>query len=328
MKILITGGAGFIGAHLVRKLINDGHKTLIVDSLKTIGGIIYIHPKSKFIKGDILDKKILNKIKIWRPDIIYHLAAQSGGESAYDNPRNDYLSNGFGTFELCKIAKEINVKKFIYTSSVAVYGSVTHKKINEKTRINPNSIYGISKFAGELFVNQILGGTKTQTVIFRLFNSYGPGEDLNFLKKGMVSIYCSFIWRKKPMIVKGSLKRIRNFQYIDDVVNILYLTIKNKKLKKNELFNLSNGKSVTVKKLIKTILEVNKIKNYKIVQSKNTQGDSFGYSASNNYLKLKFNNYKFISLKKGMILFFEWINKIPIQNNLKNYHPFRIKKNN
>ena len=99
-------------------------------------------------------------------------------------------------------------------------------------------------------------------------------------------------------------------------------------MKKNKLFNLSNGKSVTVKKLIKIILEVTKIKNYKIVQCKNTQGDSFRYSASSNYLKLNFNNYKFISLKKGISLFFKWINEIPIQNNLKNYHPFRIKKNN
>ena len=127
-KILVTGGAGFIGAHLVDKLIKRKYKVLVVDSLKTIGGIPFINPKSKFLKGDILDTKILKKIKKWKPQVIYHLAAQSGGESAYDDPKYDYLSNGYGTFQLAKLAKELKVKHFIYSSSVAVYGSSRKKK--------------------------------------------------------------------------------------------------------------------------------------------------------------------------------------------------------
>ena len=113
-KILVTGGAGFIGAHLVQKLIDKKFKVMVVDNLKTIGGIPYVNPKSYFLKGDILDEKILKKIKKWRPHIIYHLAAQSGGESAYDNPKFDYLTNGYGTYLLSKIAKKVNVKHFIY----------------------------------------------------------------------------------------------------------------------------------------------------------------------------------------------------------------------
>jgi UDP-glucose 4-epimerase len=325
MKILVTGGAGFIGAHLVKKLIDSNHKVLVIDSLKTIGGIKFVHPKCYFFKGNILNKNTLNKIKSWRPEIIYHLAAQSGGESAYDNPKDDFLSNGFGTFLLCKLGREIKIKKFIYTSSVAVYGSIPFKKINEESKVNPNSIYGISKFSGEMFVNQIFKNTLTQTIIFRLFNTYGPGENLNFLKKGMVSIYSSYIWKKKPIIVKGSLKRIRNFQYIDDVINILYSSLRNKKLSKNELFNVSNGQSVSVGKLIKLLLKINKLNNYKIIVSHETEGDSFAYSASNAYLKSKFRNLKFTSLKKGLNLYFKWIWKIPINKSLVNYHPFKIK---
>ena len=97
-KVLVTGGAGFIGAHLVNELIKKNYKVLIIDNLKTIGGIPYINPKSIFIKGDILNHKVLKKIENWKPQIIYHLAAQSGGESAYDNPKYDFMSNGFGTF--------------------------------------------------------------------------------------------------------------------------------------------------------------------------------------------------------------------------------------
>ncbi len=323
MKVLVTGGAGFIGAHLVKKLIEKKYKVLVVDNLKTIGGIPYIHPKCKFIRGDICDQKNLIKVKKWKPKIIYHLAAQSGGESAYDNPKRDYLTNGFGTYELCLLAKKLKVKKFIYTSSVAVYGSNPSKKIFENTKIKPDSIYGISKYVGEMFINQTLKDTDIQTLIFRVFNTYGPGENLNFIKKGMVSIYCSYLWKKKPILVKGSLKRFRNYQYIDDVVNILIMSLKNKNLNKNETINISNGNRTTVKDLLKKILKLNNFKKYKIIKKGSTKGDSFGYNASNRLLKKKFKKYNFISLEEGLKIYFEWIKSVPVVKNLKNYHPFK-----
>ena len=325
MKILITGGAGFIGAHLTEKLIRLKHKLLVVDSLTTIGGIPFINSKSKFIKGDITEDKILKKIEKWKPEIIYHLAAQSGGESAYDNPKKDYLTNGFGTFKIAKLAKKINVKHLIYSSSVAVYGSNPKKKITEKSIIKPDSIYGISKYAGEMFINQILGPTKTKTTILRIFNTYGPGENLKILKKGMVSIYCSYIWKKKPIIVKGSLKRFRNLNYIDDCVQILVKTLNNNKLKKNETINLSSGKVFTVKKIIHQIIKTNNYKNYKTIVKNGTPGDSFGYNASNKYLKKKFDNFNFTSLPTGLKIYFKWIKILPINKNLKNFHPLKLK---
>ena len=99
-KILVTGGAGFIGAHLTNQLIKKKHKVLVVDNLTTIGGIKFIHKKCTFIKGDLLDEKTLKKIKSWKPKIIFHTAAQSAGESAYDNPKYDFLSNGSKRYSL------------------------------------------------------------------------------------------------------------------------------------------------------------------------------------------------------------------------------------
>ena len=323
MKILVTGGAGFIGAHLVNKLIISKHKVLIVDNLQGVGGIPYVHPKATFIKGCITKKKILNLIKKWKPEAIYHLAAQSGGETAYDNPRKDYLINGYGTYLISLLAKELKVKKFIYTSSVAIYGSNLKNKINEDTKINPDSIYGISKYAGELFIKQILIPSNTKTVIFRVFNTYGPGENLNFLKKGMVSIYSSYVWKKKPIIVKGSLKRFRNYQYIDDVVNILFLSLKNKELKKNEIFNLTTSKAIKVKEFIRIILRINNKKNYKVIEANSTPGDSLGYDGSNKYLRRKFKNYKFIDINKGIKKYFYWINSVPVTKNIDKFHPLK-----
>lgn len=322
-KILITGGAGFIGAHLANKL-KKKNKIMVVDNLENKGGIPFVDKSNIFIKGNILDNKVLKKIERWKPNIIYHLAAQSGGEGAYDNPKKDFDTNGFGTFLIAKLAKKINCKYFIYASSVAVYGS-NQKKITEKSNINPDSIYGISKYAGEMFVNQILKKTNVKVRIFRIFNTYGPGENLENLKKGMVSIYCSYIWKKKPLIVKGSLNRFRNLTYVADCVNILSKSINNGALKKFEILNLSSGKKITVKNIIKTILKVNGIDNWKILCKKNTAGDSFGTNASNKYLINKFQNYKFIKLEDGLKRYFLWINKLN-KNKIKNSHPYNLNK--
>ncbi len=321
-KILITGGAGFIGAHLTNKLSKiKKNKILVVDLLKSKGGIPFLNPKNRFIKGDITKKNILKKIEKWKPEVIYHLAAQSGSEGAYDNPKEDLLTNALGTFLLADLAKKIKCKKFIYTSTVAVYGN-KKKYISEKSDIRPDSIYGVSKYAGELFLRQLLGNTKVKTYIFRVFNTYGPGENLNNLKKGMVSIFCSYVWQKKPIIVKGSLNRFRNFTYIDDCVEILAKSIYNSKLKNFEIFNLTSEKKITVKELIKKILKIKNLKKYKIKVIKGTPGDSFGFDSKNSYLKNKFTKIKFIDIESGLKKYFKWIDRVPKKINLRKHHPF------
>ena len=324
-RILITGGAGFIGAHLSKKL-QKNNKVMIVDKLEKKGGLLYIDKNNYFIKGDITNPKIIKKIKNWKPEIIFHLAAQSGGEGAYDNPKNDFVSNGYGTYLIAKLAKELNCKYFIYSSSVAVYGSNMKKRISEKMKLNPDSIYGISKYSGEMFIKQILKNTNTKVRIFRIFNTYGPGENLNNLKKGIVGIYCYYVWKKKPIIVKGSLNRFRNIVYIADCVNILEKSIYNKLLKKFEVINLTTGKKIYVKDIIKTILKVNKIKKYKIQVRKKTPGDSLGFDSSNKYLLKKFKKYKFTTLENGLKKYFNWISLIKSKN-LNKSHPYLIDKN-
>jgi len=192
-KILVTGGAGYIGAHLTEKLIRKGHKVLVVDLLKLQGGIPFVNTKCKFIKGDITKNTVINKIKKWRPEIIFHLAAQSAVEPAYQDPKSDILTNSYGTFLICNLAKELKIKTVVYTSSVAVYGNSSKTKLEENSKIAPDSLYGVSKYSGEMLVEQILKNTKTKTIIFRLFNTYGPGDNLNNQKKGMVSIYSSYV---------------------------------------------------------------------------------------------------------------------------------------
>ena len=322
MRILVTGGAGFIGAYLVKDLIKKKHKVLSVDNFCGIGAIPYINPKSKFIRGDISDQKVLKYIKKWKPEVIYHLAAQSGGETSYDDPKKDYLINGFGTYQICQLGKELKIKNFIYTSTTAVYGSNSKKKINEDEKINPDSLYGISKFAGEMFVKHTFKKTKTKTIIFRLFNTYGPGENLNFLKKGMVSIYLSYVWKNKPILVKGGLDRIRDLNYVEDVVNVLSKAI-NINIKKTEIINLSSGKAYTVKRIIEEIIMASKKKNIKIIKGNKTPGDSKIFHTSNKKLIKLFPEIRFTSFRDGLKKYFNWINKLPVTKNLDNHHPFK-----
>ena len=113
----------------------------------------------------------IDKIRKWKPNFIFHLAAQSAVEPAYDDPKFDILTNTYGTYLICNLAKELKVKKFIYTSSAAAVGNNIKKKIDEKIIANPDSLYGITKYNGELLMKQIFKETKVQTVIFRLFNT-------------------------------------------------------------------------------------------------------------------------------------------------------------
>ena len=135
-KILVTGGTGFIGSHLAHKLVALKYKVMVVDIMKDVGGIPYINNETKFLRGDITSEKTINKIKKWKPDVIFHLAAQSSSETSYENPKLDYLTNGYGTYLLCELAKRINLKIFIYTSSTAVYGSNKNRKITENSKKN------------------------------------------------------------------------------------------------------------------------------------------------------------------------------------------------
>ena len=127
-----------------------------------------------------------------------------------------------------------------------------------------------------MFIKQILYKSKVKTTIFRLFNTFGPGENLNYLKKEWLAS-TAVTWRNKPIIVKGSLNRIRNYQYIDDVTNILILSLKNKKLKNNELLNLTTGKAIKVKNLINKILNHENKKKLRIIVKRSTQRRLFRF---------------------------------------------------
>ena len=309
LNYLITGGAGFIGSKLVHFLKNKKNNIYIIDDLSTgqIANIKSLPNNIRFIKGDCADTKILDKIKKIKFETIFHIAGQSSGEISFDSPTNDLNRNLLSTVKLAEFALKYKVKKFIYASSMSVYGDLKNNKAlaNEKSKCKPLSFYGISKLSSERYL-KTFSKLGLNVTILRFFNVYGPNQNLKNLRQGMISIYLGQLLKSDNILVKGSLKRFRDFIYIDDVVKIIYLCA-NKKITKNKTYNISTGNKTTVKKIISLISEITE-KKFKIKQSKSTPGDQFGIYAKPSLLKRDLNFKKFTSLKSGIKKMIQSIN--------------------
>ena len=278
MNILITGGAGFIGISLVKKL-HKKHKLYIFDLKKKILEKKKILKKYNCtsISGDIRKKNTFHKIKS-SIDIVYHFAALCSTEVAEKYPKDCLDTNVSGTKHLIEWCEKTNVKKVIFTSSMAVYGKVS-KNIKENAKLKPISTYGKSKLLGEKILTN--NKNKIKIVIFRLFNVYGPGQDFLNQKQGMLSIYLSQILKYKKVFIKGSLNRFRDFIYIEDVISAL------KTNAKYGIYNIGYGKPYKVESLIKLLFKYIEIKFTKknIVSLQKHSGDTWGSYA--NILKMK-----------------------------------------
>ena len=290
--ILVTGVAGFIGSNIAKKLIKERYHVIGIDDLSS-GNLSSVPKEVDFIRQDLSKKKNLKSL-FKKCEIIMHLAGQSSGEISFENPQKDLEKNTIATLNLIEQAIETRVKKIIYASSMSVYGNY-NSKIKETMKLNPMSCYGAGKIASENYLK--IFSKKLPYVIFRMFNVYGAGQDLNNLKQGMVSIYLSQAIKSNKIIVKGSNKRKRDFIHIDDVVEIWFRSIINKKIL-NQTFNLGTGKATSVKEII------NLIKIYfpdcQIKYKNQTPGDQFYVCSDNSSLKEKFKFKKFIPLKIGL----------------------------
>lgn len=296
-KLLITGAAGFIGSSLSKYLDKRKYKLYGVDDLST-GTKSNLKNEVKFIKVDLSKKENL-KLLPKKIDYIIHLAGQSSGEKSFYDPENDYKRNFLTTYNLLNFYKESKIKKFIFSSSMSVYGNLKNARAKESDQCKPLSNYGKHKLLAEEIIKM---QTNINYVIFRFFNVYGPGQNLKDLKQGMVSIYMAHMLKDKKILVKGSLKRIRDFIFIDDVNYVLNKSIKSKKFN-NQIFNLGTGKSTTVKNLISNLIKFEK--NIPLKVTKSTPNDQNAIIADIRKLK-KIIKLKSTMLKYGLYKFYKW----------------------
>ena len=298
MNYIVTGGAGFIGSKIADALAEKGHEVTVVDDLST-GKEANVPQKAVFIRGDLSSPETY-KLMPKATDGILHLAGQSSGEISFENPVRDLERNTVSTLRLLKYAKEAKCKRFIYASSMSVYGDTMGKPGCEDLTCNPKSCYGVGKLASEQYI-RILSGNMNYT-IWRMFNVYGPGQDLSNLKQGMVSIYLAQALRSPDIIVKGSTQRYRDFIYIDDVVNAWIQSLDSTSCE-NMTLNLGTGTRTTVEDLLGLIVSISGERNIRIEGA--TKGDQNGIVASPERLCNCIPGMKFTPLHDGLKQFWE-----------------------
>lgn len=299
---LVTGAAGFVGAALAKKLINNGHKVVTVDNLST-GFESSIPEGVIFYKGNVQDSSLIEKLHKYSFDCIFHIAGQSSGEISYDDPVYDLQTNTQSTLLLLKLAEKVNCKKFIYASSMSVYGDFLHSGVAENEKLRPKSFYGIGKMASENYL-RIYENHGIICTSLRLCNIYGPGQNMSNMRQGMVSIFVKQALTEKKIMVKGSKDRFRDFIYIDDVVEG-FCELEKRNSKEYKCYNLTNNLKITVEELTEEIKKI--IDNdISVVYDGSTPGDQFGVYGDNNLILSETIWKPKINLKEGLEKMIKW----------------------
>ncbi|MEM3039779.1 MAG: SDR family NAD(P)-dependent oxidoreductase [Candidatus Methanomethylicaceae archaeon] len=253
MQILVTGGAGFIGARLVEALIKRGNLVKIFDDLSSgrISNISHLIKTGavEFIKGDVRDFSAVKKAGSGC-DIIYHLAAQSLVPFSMERPDIDMDINIKGTLNVLMAAKDL-MSKVVFTSSSTVYGNVVRIPTPEDEVLIPYSFYGLSKMAAEHYCRIYSEHFNVPTVILRLFNVYGPGNN----KGLMIDLYRKLLRDQKKLELLGTGNQLKDYLYIDDAVDALLLA-PDKARCKGEAYNIGSGESFTVFQIAEFMLEI------------------------------------------------------------------------
>lgn len=295
--ILVTGGAGFIGSALAHALINRGFAVVVADNLST-GKRENVPAEAAFIEMDMGKKEDYAKLAGVQFDAVCHLAAQSSGEASFLDPQNDFDSHALSTFLLLEECKRCDVRRFLYASSMALYGDPQYQPVDEAHPANPKTYYAAGKLASEAYI-KFYQSLEIETTVFRLFSVYGPNQNLDNKYQGMVSIFLSYILDNEPVHVKGARERFRDFMFIDDVVNAWLLALDNP-ASYGKTYNIASGRKTTVEELITTELECMGKPDHPVFYEGSTPGDQFGVYGSSAKLQEELGWRPEHSLKEGL----------------------------
>jgi UDP-glucose 4-epimerase len=270
MNYLITGGAGFIGSNIVKKLLeNNDCKVFVVDDLSTgINNLEKVqNDRLFFYKNDIRDEYFMKKVfSLCNPNIVIHAACRSvvRGE---ESPFEDISVNALGTLRMLKLSDEFNVTKFIYCSSASIYGDMSSKEyLTEGCLPCPSSHYAISKLSGEYYT-KLYGQRKMKTMSLRYFNVYGPGQNRDSIYGGVVPIFINNCLTGSDLLIYGNGDQTRDFTFIDDVVKATLFVATNEC--DQPVLNIGSGINTTIVHLAKVVKDLSgKSSNIKFVKNR------------------------------------------------------------
>jgi UDP-glucose 4-epimerase len=234
---LVTGGCGFIGSHIVDKLIEEKKEVVVLDNLST-GTLKNLNHSATFYHGDASDKILVNQIfQQHKFDYVIHQASKINVSAIQEDPFHDLDSSVISTINLSQNCIKFKVKKLIFASSVAVYGQSKVLPASENSQIDPIYSYGISKHTAESYLKYFSRYYKFNFEILRYSNVYGPRQPI-FGEVGVIAIYTDKIIKNEPLIIFGNGENLRDYVYVSDVVNF---TMHSVTLKGSSIFNVGSG---------------------------------------------------------------------------------------
>ena len=298
--ILVTGVAGFIGSNVARRLVADGAQVVGVDDL-SMGHRSNIPSEIDFVEGDLSASSTYDKLPK-QVDHVLHLAGQSSGEISFDDPVADLEKNTVSTLRMVDYATRASASKLVYASSMSVYGDVPDTAITEDYVARPLSCYGVGKLAAENYLK--IFAKKIPSLSFRMFNVYGPGQDMTNLRQGMISIYVAQALANNHIVVKGSFDRFRDFVYIDDVVDAWQIASRTE-LNGAQVLNLGTGVRTTVRDVLDMIVAA--LPGVTVEQTDPTPGDQTGIYCDNSRLAGTLGKNQFVPLGDGLKRFVNFL---------------------
>lgn len=252
-KSLVTGGAGFLGSHVAEELLKEGHEVVVLDDLS--GGFMDNLPiGTEFVQGSINDQVFINALfEKYRFDYVYHLAAYAAEGLSHFIKRFNYENNLIGSINLINAAVNFEVKCFVFTSSIAVYGTNQLPMI-ESIQPHPEDSYGIAKYAVELELEASHRMFGLPYIIFRPHNVYGERQNIGDKYRNVIGIFINQLMHGKPMTIFGDGEQTRAFSYIDAVAPVIAKSVRNLKAY-NEIFNVGADKPFTVNHLAQVVAQ-------------------------------------------------------------------------
>jgi UDP-glucose 4-epimerase len=248
-KILVTGGAGFIGSHLVDALIERGHEVIVVDNLSN-GKKENVNKKAKFYKIDICSPKIEEIFKKEKPEICFHFAAQINVRKSVENPLGDAKTNILGSLNVLENCKKYKIKKIIFASSAGVYGEAKILPTPEDYPVNPDSPYRIAKLTIENYLKFYKENFGLKFISLRFSNVYGPRQDPKG-EAGVVAIFIEKLLKGKTPTIFGDGNQTRDFIFVEDAVSACLKAMEYKG--KKEIFNIGTGAETSINELYEVI---------------------------------------------------------------------------
>lgn len=301
---LVTGAAGFIGAALAKKLLDQNHKVVIIDNLST-GFRENIPEGCVSIIGNTHDRETIEQLSPFHFDAIFHIAGQSGGITSFDDPIYDLNSNVTSTLLLLDFAKKTGCKCFVYASSMSVYGDENPCPVFENSDKSPKTFYAVGKLASEGYMKMYSDNFGIKTTALRFNNVYGPGQNMANLRQGMVSIFLAQAISNRHVHVMGAKNRFRDFVFIDDVVNACLLSANAQEEKLFNAYNVATNTKTTVEELIETMRKMLPF-DFSVEYKGSTPGDQFGIYCDYSLIDQNIGWKPQYNLEQGLKIMIDW----------------------